>query len=199
MESGQPIDPVLAHTAEYFEQLRRDNISNQQLTASWELFHECLAPLIDQLVRRNGLPREVAEDCVQEVWIEVFNWLPRLTKQTTQSFMAWLATVVDHKVAEHLRKTRRKMLSLELQPDLPDLSAPSSGSVNSEVLKLAFERLRATTSRLNYEILHMRIVQKASVQDVASEFKITGDRVRYRTHRARAKLRDILRRLLDEE
>lgn len=194
-DSKQPDDPMLVATAEYLEQLRLNNDAARQLTETWELFHECHELLIEQLIRRQHLPAEVIDDLRQDVWIEIAKWLPKLRNKTTAGFMVWLSRVVDHKVAAYLRKPSRATVSFDALSDGSFVSQPSGSADDAELI----EQLRSSTTTTNYKILHMRLVGEASVEEVAAEFNISAQRVRYRTHRARRQLRDILRRLLDEE
>jgi len=70
-------DSVLLTVQQYLGGSTEDR-TRGTLPAVWDLFHETHTPLINAMVLSNRLSRHEAEDCAQEVWLELVRCFPRL-------------------------------------------------------------------------------------------------------------------------
>ncbi len=191
-------DQFLLKVREYLGVSTEERVAGQLATA-WELFFETHTPLIDILVSRSRLSRHEAEDCVQEVWLEVVRYYPKLRGSSTPAGLTrWLATIVRTQVARQIRANARQpvtvgwcSLILNSQVCADDLHRLA----DRELVATALARLKQQTSELNYRILHMRIIEELSVEEVADHLDLARAQVRYRHHRAMKRLRKIIRRL----
>lgn len=190
------VDPVLSGTCDYLTALHHGDITADQVDETWDLFYESHRSLIQHMVWRHRLPPEAAEDCIQEVWLEVVKHLPRLKRRRTASFIAWLASVVRSKVARYRRRESVRA-TLPLEETAVSRPEPDTHSVTSEEIEAAFSWLREQTTPVNYRIVLMRFLDGRSVADVAAELKMSNEQIRYRQYRTAKKLRAILRAMLE--
>ena len=74
----------------------------------WQRFFEQYWRLIHSFARSCGLSADDAEDVVQEVVTEVFKAVPTFAYDRSKgTFRAFLRTITQHKITDHLRRTAR--------------------------------------------------------------------------------------------
>lgn len=75
---------------------------------SWQRFFEQYWRLIHSFARRCGLSPEDAEDVLQDVVTEVYRAMPAFAYDRSRgTFRAYLRTITQRKVTDHLRKVAR--------------------------------------------------------------------------------------------
>src|SRR5215204_560305 len=124
--------------------------------------------------------RSLAEHLTQEVFLRVFQGLPRFSLRS--KFTTWLFQVTKNRVLDELRaKERRPMASVNLD-DVPPL----------EVLDAPFERLEAidavwrAVENLNVDLkmaLLLRDVVGLSYTEIADSLEITLATVKWRIYK----------------
>ena len=72
----------------------------------WERLITRFAPLVFSVVRRSGLDENEAEDCAQQVWIDLYKG--RLTIQDPQGLPAWLIRVASRKAARIVKRLTKE-------------------------------------------------------------------------------------------
>lgn len=72
----------------------------------WEQLVTRFAPLVFSVARRSGLDENEAEDCAQQVWIDLYKG--RLTIQDPQGLPAWLIRVASRKATRILRRAAKE-------------------------------------------------------------------------------------------
>ncbi|HEX9350661.1 MAG TPA: sigma-70 family RNA polymerase sigma factor [Gaiellaceae bacterium] len=138
-------------------------------------------PVFNYVLRLVG-DRSQAEDLTQEVFLRVFQGLPKFSLRS--KFTTWLFQVTKNRVLDELRANeRRPRLSVALD-DVPPL----------EVLDAPFERVEAmdaiwrSVGDLNVDLkmaLLLRDVVGLSYTEIADALEITLATVKWRIYRAR--------------
>ena len=72
---------------------------------SWRQFVQIYGPVVRYWIRRAGLASADLADVFQEVFVAVARSLPQFERQAGKAkFRAWLKTVTNHKVIDHVRR-----------------------------------------------------------------------------------------------
>jgi RNA polymerase sigma-70 factor (ECF subfamily) len=138
-------------------------------------------PVYNYVLRLVG-DRSLAEDLTQEVFLRVFQGLPRFTLRS--KFTTWLFQVTKNRVLDELRATERRPRATVALEDVPPL----------EVLDAPFERLEAidavwrAVENLNVDLkmaLLLRDVVGMSYTEIADALEITLATVKWRIYKAR--------------
>ncbi len=154
-----------------------------------ELVRRYQAPLLASAYHLLG-HAEDAQDLAQETFIEAFRHLSTLREG--EKLRGWLFTILRHKCLHFLRERRRVDVPLEMVED--SLAAPAPALTGQEVW-YALQRLP-----LSYrEILAARYLQELSFAEIAVVLGISEHTAVVRCARARARLRDIIREMDEEE
>jgi RNA polymerase sigma-70 factor (ECF subfamily) len=126
--------------------------------------------------------RSLAEDLTQEVFLRVYQGLPRFSHSS--KFTTWLFQVTKNRVLDELRATERRPRAVVDLDDIPPL----------EVVDAPFERLEAidavwrAVERLNVDLkmaLLMRDVVGLSYTEIADSLEVTLATVKWRIWKAR--------------
>lgn len=127
---------------------------------AWKRIHELYHPLVYKWCRRRGLGEAATNDVGQEVFTSVFKFLDQFEKvKAGQTFRAWLRTITENKVTDHLRRE-------SLQPNLID-----GGDSGSPIEQLAVASVDFD-SRLEEEERSERVLLLRRCLDmVCSEFE----------------------------
>src|SRR5215469_7708766 len=138
-------------------------------------------PVYNYVLRMVG-DRTLAEDLTQEVFLRVFQGLPRFSLRS--KFTTWLFQVTKNRVLDELRATERRPRAVVDLDDIPPL----------EVLDAPFERLEAidavwrAVERLNVDLkmaLLLRDVVGLSYNEIADSLEVTLATVKWRIWKAR--------------
>ena len=126
--------------------------------------------------------RSLAEDLTQEVFLRVFQGLPRFSLRS--KFTTWMFQVTKNRVLDELRATERRPRANIALEDAPPL----------EVIDAPFERLEAidavwrAVEALNVDLkmaLLLRDVVGMSYTEIADSLEITLATVKWRIYKAR--------------
>jgi RNA polymerase sigma-70 factor (ECF subfamily) len=138
-------------------------------------------PVYNYVLRMVG-DRALAEDLTQEVFLRVFQGLPRFSLRS--KFTTWLFQVTKNRVLDELRATERRPRAVVDLDDIPPL----------EVLDAPFERLETidavwrAVERLNVDLkmaLLLRDVVGLSYTEIADSLEVTLATVKWRIWKAR--------------
>ncbi|OLE53312.1 MAG: hypothetical protein AUG51_13630 [Acidobacteria bacterium 13_1_20CM_3_53_8] len=147
--------------------------------------------------------REQIEEIVQESFAKAFFALGDFTNQKEQSFAAWLARIAFNASYDELRRQKRRHES-----SLSEVTAEeaewlqerlSSGEKDVESAAIARELAGKLMAKLSPEdrfVLVMLDVEGLSVAEIAGLTKWSAAKVKVRAHRARQRLRGLLKRLM---
>ena len=138
-------------------------------------------PVYNYVLRLVG-DRALAEDLTQEVFLRVFQGLPRFSLRC--KFTTWLFQVTKNRVLDELRAVERRPRAVVDLDDIPPL----------EVLDAPFERLEAidavwrAVERLSVDLkmaLLLRDVVGLSYTEIADALEVTLATVKWRIYKAR--------------
>ncbi|MFC5590852.1 RNA polymerase sigma factor [Sporosarcina soli] len=148
-------------------------------------------PLYATILRMTKNPHD-AQDLVQEAFIKVYEQLGKYDQ--TGSFSSWLYRVAINHCMDEFRKKRYKMKQIEIEEgtmicaDTPELLFFK----NEESRRL--ERLIATLPEDERVIILLRYVNELSYQEIGDLVDVSLATVRNKLHRAKKKLREIVKR-----
>ncbi len=139
--------------------------------------------------------REVAQDMVQEAWLEIFRGLRGLRDEA--AFLPWALRIVSRRVAREIarrQKIRRRDEALMAEPDEPDQPDPALDIDGAQVAAAiaALSPAQSATVALFY-------LEDMSVAEVAMAMDVPLGTVKTRLMHARAKLRAMLEGESDEQ
>ena len=138
-------------------------------------------PVFNYVLRLVG-DRSLAEDLTQEVFLRVFQGLPRFSLRS--KFTTWLFQVTKNRVLDELRATERRP---RVVADVDDMTA-------LEVVDAPFERVEAvdavwrSVGNLTVDLkmaLLLRDVVGLSYTEIADSLEITLATVKWRIYKAR--------------
>jgi RNA polymerase sigma-70 factor (ECF subfamily) len=138
-------------------------------------------PVFNYVLRMVG-DRSLAEDLTQEVFLRVYQGLPRFSSRS--KFTTWLFQVTKNRVLDELRAVERRPRSVMDIEDAPPL----------EVVDAPFERIEAidavwrAVENLNVDLkmaLLLRDVVGLSYTEIADSLEITLATVKWRIYKAR--------------
>jgi RNA polymerase sigma-70 factor (ECF subfamily) len=147
-------------------------------------------PLYNYVLRLVG-DRALAEDLTQEIFLRVFQGLPRFSLRSR--FTTWMFQVAKNRVLDELRSMERRPRSFASIDDLPPL----------EALDQPYERLEAidalwrAVEKLNVDLkmaLLLRDVVGMSYNEIADSLEITLATVKWRIFKAREEVQLALAR-----
>src|SRR6478672_8941919 len=139
-------------------------------------------PVYNYVVRLVGGDRVLAEDLTQEVFLRVFQGLPKFSLRS--KFTTWLFQVTKNRVLDELRAVERRPRAVVDIDDVPQL----------EVLDAPFERLEAidavwrAVENLNVDLkmaLLLRDIVGLSYTEIADALEVTLATVKWRIYKAR--------------
>ena len=138
-------------------------------------------PVFNYVLRLVG-DRSLAEDLTQEVFLRVFQGLPKFSLRS--KFTTWLFQVTKNRVLDELRAVERRPRAVVDIDDAPQL----------EVVDAPFERLEAidavwrAVENLNVDLkmaLLLRDVVGLSYTEIADALEVTLATVKWRIYKAR--------------
>ncbi len=165
-----------------------------------ELLSRYRAPVFN-LCLRMLKNRDDAEDIAQEVFIKVFGMLERYDER--YAFRSWLFKIAANQCIDFIRKNRVKLLSLdepmkyqgeEIEREFPDERETPDQELEREQLG---EILMAIASELppHYRsMIVLRHQEQLSYDEIAEILDLPLGTVKARIHRARAMMKEKLRR-----
>jgi len=134
--------------------------------------------------------RTIAEDMTQEVFMRVFQGLPRFSLRC--KFTTWLFQVAKNRVLDELRAIERR----PRQVDLDEVALPTLVEPRFEQSE-PIEALWAAVAELNIDLrtaLLLRDVVGLSYREIADSLEITLATVKWRIHKAREAVQASLER-----
>ena len=147
-------------------------------------------PVFNYVLRIVG-DRALAEDLTQEVFLRVFQGLPRFSLRS--KFTTWLFQVTKNRVLDEIRATERRPRAVVNIEEIPPV----------EVLDAPFERLEAidavwrAVEALNVDLkmaLLLRDVVGLSYTEIAEALEVTLATVKWRIYKAREEVQLALAR-----
>jgi RNA polymerase sigma-70 factor, ECF subfamily len=155
---------------------------------------ERYSPRLRYFLRKLLGDTHVAEDALQDVWLDVFRAVPRLADPA--AFPAWLYRIARDRAYRALRSLRRVPRSL-VEGDLAE------GVENDETFSAEdAARIHAALDELppeQREVLVLRFLEEMTYEDIARVVGCPAGTVRSRIHYGKRALRRALERTNDHE
>jgi RNA polymerase sigma-70 factor (ECF subfamily) len=139
-------------------------------------------PVYNYVLRLTNGDRALSEDLTQEVFLRVFQGLPRFSLRC--KFTTWLFQVTKNRVLDELRARERRPVAPVALDDIPPLEA-----IDQPVERIeAIDALWRAIDELNVDLkmaLLLRDVVGLSYNEIADSLEITLATVKWRIFKAR--------------
>jgi RNA polymerase sigma-70 factor (ECF subfamily) len=183
------------------------NLHEKEIQEMTDVFIRCLPSFYSQALRRLGNPAD-AEDAVQDAYLSAYTHVNQFRRQAQMS--TWLTAIV---INSALMKLRRRPRKLHIPLDAPDRgqeqqafsdTIPDRGP-NPEEICQGFElaqwlaRLSERLSPTLCRTFQMRDVDGLSIRETAMRLGVPKGTVKARVARARAHLKQMVKKSLGGE
>jgi RNA polymerase sigma-70 factor, ECF subfamily len=138
-------------------------------------------PVFNYVMRLVG-DRALAEDLTQEVFIRVFQGLPKFSLRS--KFTTWLFQVTKNRVLDELRASERRPRALVAIDDAPPLEAVDAPVEQVEMIDALWSAVDALNTDLKMALL-LRDVVGLSYNEIADALDTTLATVKWRIFKAR--------------
>jgi RNA polymerase sigma-70 factor (ECF subfamily) len=138
-------------------------------------------PVYNYILRLTG-DRALAEDLLQEVFLRVFQGLPRFSSRC--KFTTWLFQVTKNRVLDELRARDRRPLAPLCLDDVPPLEVIDQPVERVETIDALWRAIDALNVDLKMALL-LRDVVGLSYNEIADTLEVTLATVKWRIFKAR--------------
>ena len=135
--------------------------------------------------------RVLAEDLTQEVFLRVFQGLPRFSLRS--KFTTWLFQVTKNRVLDELRANERRPRLTVALDDIPPLEVVDAPAERLEAVDAVWRSVRELNVDLKMALL-LRDVVGLSYTEIADSLEITLATVKWRIYKAREEVQLALAR-----
>ena len=139
-------------------------------------------PVFNYVLRLVGGDRALAEDLTQEVFLRVFQGLPRFSLRC--KFTTWLFQVTKNRVLDELRASERRPRHLVALDDCAPLEVLDAPFERGETVSALWRAIDGLTADLKMALL-LRDVTGLSYTEIADSLEITLATVKWRIYKAR--------------
>jgi RNA polymerase sigma-70 factor (ECF subfamily) len=147
-------------------------------------------PVFNYVLRLVG-DRTLAEDLTQEVFLRVFQGLPRFSLRCR--FTTWLFQVTKNRVLDELRANERRPRLTVMLDDVPHLEVLDAPVEQVEAMDAVWRAVESLNVDLKMALL-LRDVVGLSYTEIADSLEITLATVKWRIYKAREEVQDSLAR-----
>jgi RNA polymerase sigma-70 factor (ECF subfamily) len=148
-------------------------------------------PVYNYVVRLIGGDRVLAEDLTQEVFLRVFQGLPKFSLRS--KFTTWLVQVTKNRVLDELRANERRPRFSVALDDIAPLEVVDTPLENVEAMDAVWRSVGNLTPDLKMALL-LRDVVGLSYTEIADSLEITLATVKWRIYKAREEVQLALAR-----
>ena len=139
-------------------------------------------PVFNYVMRLVGGDRSLAEDLTQEVFIRVFQGLPKFSLRS--KFTTWLFQVTKNRVLDELRANERRPRALVAIEDAPQLEVVDAPAEQVETIEALWVAVEGLNTDLKMALL-LRDVVGMSYTEIADSLEVTLATVKWRIYKAR--------------
>jgi len=133
--------------------------------------------------------RSLAEDLTQEVFLRVYQGLPKFSLRC--KFTTWLFQVTKNRVLDELRASERRPRHLVALDDIPPLEALDAPIEQGETVDALWRAIENLSVDLKMALL-LRDVTGLSYTEIADSLEITLATVKWRIYKAREEVQAAL-------
>ncbi len=138
-------------------------------------------PVFNYVLRLVG-DRSLAEDLTQEVFLRVFQGLPRFSLRS--KFTTWLFQVTKNRVLDELRANERRPRAVVALEDIAPLEVVDAPMERLEAIDAVWRAVEGLNVDLKMALL-LRDVVGLSYTEIADSLEITLATVKWRIYKAR--------------
>ena len=138
-------------------------------------------PVYNYVLRLVG-DRALAEDLTQEVFLRVYQGLPKFSLRCR--FTTWLFQVTKNRVLDELRAVERRPRAVVALDDIPPLEVLDAPAERVEAMDAVWRAVNDLTVDLKMALL-LRDVVGLSYTEIADSLEITLATVKWRIYKAR--------------
>jgi RNA polymerase sigma-70 factor (ECF subfamily) len=168
--------------------LRRAQRGNEKAFRS--LVEDYRTPVFNYILRLTG-DRANAEDLTQDVFLRVFQGLPRFSARS--SFTTWLFQVTKNRVLDEFRARERRPHAVVSVDDVPLLSVVDRPIEEAETIDGVWRAVRELNPDLKMALL-LRDIVGLPYNEIADTLEITLSTVKWRIFKAREEVQAALAR-----
>jgi len=139
-------------------------------------------PVYNYVLRLVGGDRSLAEDLTQEVFLRVYQGLPKFSLRS--KFTTWLFQVTKNRVLDELRASERRPRAVVALEDIPPLEVVDAPMERVEAIDAVWRAVEALNVDLKMALL-LRDVVGLSYTEIADSLEITLATVKWRIYKAR--------------
>jgi RNA polymerase sigma-70 factor, ECF subfamily len=147
-------------------------------------------PIFNYVLRLVG-DRALAEDLTQEVFLRVYQGLPRFSLRC--KFTTWLFQVTKNRVLDELRANDRRPRALVALEDVPPLEVVDAPVERVEAIDALWRAVEGLNVDLKMALL-LRDIVGLSYSEIADSLEITLATVKWRIFKAREEVQAALER-----
>jgi RNA polymerase sigma-70 factor (ECF subfamily) len=139
-------------------------------------------PVFNYVLRLVGGDRALAEDLTQEVFLRVFQGLPKFSLRS--KFTTWLFQVTKNRVLDELRAVERRPRALVAIDDIAPLEVLDAPIERLEEIDALWRAVENLSTDLKMALL-LRDVVGLSYTEIADSLEVTLATVKWRIYKAR--------------
>ena len=148
-------------------------------------------PVFNYVLRLVGGDRALAEDLTQEVFLRVFQGLPKFSLRS--KFTTWLFQVTKNRVLDELRAVERRPRALVAIDDIAPLEVLDAPIERLEEIDALWRAVEDLSTDLKMALL-LRDVVGLSYTEIADSHEVTLATVKWRIYKAREEVQIALER-----
>jgi RNA polymerase sigma-70 factor (ECF subfamily) len=148
-------------------------------------------PVFNYVLRLVGGDRALAEDLTQEVFLRVFQGLPKFSLRS--KFTTWLFQVTKNRVLDELRAVERRPRALVALDDIAPLEVLDQPVERLEEIDALWRSVEELSTDLKMALL-LRDVVGLSYTEIADSLEVTLATVKWRIYKAREEVQIALER-----
>jgi RNA polymerase sigma-70 factor (ECF subfamily) len=146
-------------------------------------------PVFNYVLRLVGGDRALAEDLTQEVFLRVFQGLPKFSLRS--KFTTWLFQVTKNRVLDELRASERRPRALVAIDDIAPLEVLDAPVERLEEIDSLWRAVENLSTDLKMALL-LRDVVGLSYTEIADSLEVTLATVKWRIYKAREEVQIVL-------
>jgi RNA polymerase sigma-70 factor, ECF subfamily len=146
-------------------------------------------PVYNYVLRLVGGDRALAEDLTQEVFLRVFQGLPKFSLRS--KFTTWLFQVTKNRVLDELRASERRPRALVALDDIAPLEVLDQPVERLEEIDALWRAVENLSTDLKMALL-LRDVVGLSYTEIADALEVTLATVKWRIYKAREEVQIVL-------
>ena len=139
-------------------------------------------PVFNYVLRLVGGDRALAEDLTQEVFLRVYQGLPKFSQRS--KFTTWLFQVTKNRVLDELRAVERRPRALVAIDDIAPLEVMDAPIERLEEIDALWTAVELLSTDLKMALL-LRDVVGLSYTEIADSLEVTLATVKWRIYKAR--------------